>query len=223
MPSGLLNSHLSACPDCAAWYEAAARVTRLTRVAPAVAIPDLTARILSAGRLGRRARPGRPLVRVALALLGVAQVVLAVPALALGADDLHPPLHVAHETGAWNVALAVAFLAAALRPRYAAGLLPLLAAFVAVLVAASLPDVTAGDVPMVRLAEHLPVVVALLLVTVLGRPGRRTPVPPRRGRSTGRPVQPGADQGEVGWPSGSDGPVDRPAAAEGRLSRGYVA
>jgi hypothetical protein len=192
-------------------------------VAPAAPIPDLTGQILVAGGVGRRARPGRLLVRVALALLAVAQAVLAVPALALGADGLHPPLHVAHESGAWNVALAVAFLAAALRPRYAAGLLPLLAAFVAVLVAASLPDVTTGEVPVARLAGHLPVVLALLLVTVLGRAGRRTPVPPQRGRSTGGPVRSGRDPGEVGWPSGSDGPVDRPAAAEGRLPRGYVA
>jgi predicted anti-sigma-YlaC factor YlaD len=223
MPAAALDAHLSACPDCATWYEAAARVTRLARVTPAEPIPDLTARILAAaGPTGQRRRPGHLVARLALAVLGLAQAGLAVPALALGADDLHPPLHVAHESGAWNLALAVAFLAAAVRPRYTAGLLPLLAAFVAVLAAASVPDIAAGEASGARLAAHLPAVVALLLVTVLAHPGRRPLLPPRRGRSTGWPAGADGDPVQAGWPSSSDGPADHPAAAEGRLSKGRL-
>src|SRR5205823_2901956 len=122
MPPAAIDAHLAACPACATWYEAAVRVTRLIRLSPAAPVPDLSTRILAA------AGPVRPprrralwLLRVALALLGLVQLALAVPAVVLGLDGLHPPMHVAHESGAWNVALAAAFLAAAVRPRYATG------------------------------------------------------------------------------------------------------
>jgi len=225
MPSSAVESHLAACPDCAAWYETAARVTRRARVRLAAPVPDLTARILAvAGPVRRPRRYGLAVGRVALALLGLAQGVLATPALALGADALHPPTHIAHESGAWNLALAVAFLAAAVRPRYAAGLVPLLAAFVAVLAGVSVQDVAMGHVPAARLAAHLPVVVALLLVAALGRAARRPLVPPEGGRSAGSEEGTGGDGAGSGEaPSTWERAGDRPAAAEGRAARGWVA
>jgi predicted anti-sigma-YlaC factor YlaD len=185
-------------------------VTRLARVAPAAAIPDLGAQILAAAGWARPRRYAVGAARVALVLLGLAQVALAAPALALGADGLHAPLHAAHESGAWNLALAVAFLAAAVRPRYAAGLLPLLGAFVAVLVVVGLPDLAAGAVPLARLAGHLPAVAALLLVAVLARAARRPRVPPRRGRSV-------AGDGVVG-----DGVVGDGVVGDGVVGDGVV-
>ncbi len=223
MPASAVDSHLTGCPDCAAWYAAAVQVTRLARVAPAAPIPDLSATILAAtGPIGRPRRYAVTMTRVALALVGLAQCVLAVPALALGSDALHPPMHVAHESGAWNLGLAVAFLTAAARPRFAAGLLPLLAAFVAGLAAVSLPDVAMGDVPAARLAAHLPAVAALVLVAALARAVRGPRVPPRRGRSAGGGSPPAR------WPSSWDGAAHGPAAvdglaSDGRAARGQVA
>jgi len=218
---GAVDAHLAACPACATWYEAAARVTRLVRLSPAAPVPDLTARILAAaGPLRPPRRRTLWVLRVALAVLGLVQLGLAVPALVLGLDGLHPPMHVAHESGAWNVALAGAFLAAAMRPRYAAGMLPLLGVYVAVLVGVSLQDIAMGDVTAPRLARHAPVLVALLLVAAVNRAAGRPPVPPRRDRSTadGGSVAAGADPAAGGPPSGWDGPADPPSAAEGRAS-----
>ena len=56
------------------------------------------------------------------------------------------PVHVAHETGAWNLAVAAAFLAVAAAPRLAAGGLPFLATFAALLVPVTLADLAAGHV-----------------------------------------------------------------------------
>jgi predicted anti-sigma-YlaC factor YlaD len=223
MPPAVVDAHLATCSACATWYEAAARVTRLIRLSPAAPVPDLSTRILAA------AGPVRPprhrmlwVMRVALAVLGLVQLALATPAAVLGLDGLHPPMHVAHESGAWNVALAAAFLAAALRPRYAAGLLPLLGVYVVVLAGVSLQDIAMGDVPGIRLAEHAPVLAALLVVAAVNRAGRRPRVPPRRGRSTadGGSGTTEADPGIGGWTEYDwDGPAEPPAAAEGRADQ----
>ncbi|HVQ92149.1 MAG TPA: zf-HC2 domain-containing protein [Mycobacteriales bacterium] len=195
LPDGALDRHLSTCAGCTAWAAAATRATRLVRLAPAPDVPDLSARILAAagvdesGRrpvpVGRRAGLSRWLgrrvtggLRVALALVGLAQAAIGWPALALGMDTMQAPMHVAHESGAWNLALAVALLVVARRPRYAPGLLPLLAAFVAVLTVVTLPDVVAGYVPASRLAGHLLFVGALALVALLSRQVRRPELSP---------------------------------------------
>jgi hypothetical protein len=117
-------------------------------------------------------------VRIALAAVATVQAAIGWPALALGMGTMQAPEHVAHESGAWNVALAVALLAVARRPRYATGLLPLLAAFVVVLTVVSLPDVVAGYVPSGRIEAHLLLVGALALVAALARQMRRPELPP---------------------------------------------
>jgi predicted anti-sigma-YlaC factor YlaD len=193
MPAGELDQHLTGCPACTSWSAAAIRVTRLVRLAPAPDVPDLSAQILSAQLLpagstpvgsGPARRRGwlPPAVRIALAVVATIQAAIGWPALALGMDTMHAPEHVAHESGAWNVALAVALLAVARRPRYAAGLLPLLAAFVVVLTVVSLPDVIAGYVPSGRIAAHLLLVGALALVAALARQLPRPEMPPVGGR-----------------------------------------
>src|SRR5215211_1597017 len=129
--AGVLAEHVRACPACASWRDSATRVTRLARVVPVDRVPDLTDRILgsvgiAAGGPSRSASRRRTgiMLRVALAAVGLSQAAVGWPAVALGVDTMQPPMHVAHETGAWNVALAVAFLAVARRRRYATGLLP---------------------------------------------------------------------------------------------------
>lgn len=48
LPAGELDAHLGACPGCAAWARQAELVTRRARLAPAPAVPDLTATVLAA-------------------------------------------------------------------------------------------------------------------------------------------------------------------------------
>jgi hypothetical protein len=167
-------------------------------------------------------RRGWPMtmLRVALAAVAVGQAIVAWPALALGADTMEAPTHVAHESGAWNVALAVALLAVARRPRYSVGLLPLLAAFVAVLAVVSLPDLAAGHVPGGRLASHLLLVGALALVAALARQ-LRSETPPLGGRGQTVPewAAAGADPGygaDPGSGGASVGPRRQPAVGESR-------
>jgi predicted anti-sigma-YlaC factor YlaD len=79
----------------------------------------------------------------------------------------------AHETGAWNLALAVAFLAVAAAPRLAAGALPFLGTFTALLVTVTLADLRAGHVPADRAAVHLLLIAGLALVATIAWRGRR--------------------------------------------------
>ena len=113
MPEAALDQHLSACAACARWAEAAALVTRRARLAAAPQVPDLTAAVLAAlprelpgAGAAARSRLADTAVRLALLVVAAAQAGLAWPALASGAAAMSAPVHVAHETGAWNLAVA---------------------------------------------------------------------------------------------------------------------
>jgi predicted anti-sigma-YlaC factor YlaD len=190
LPDAELDAHLAGCAGCAGWYASAERVTRLARIAPAEAVPDLSAAVLAAvGPPRRRIRPGELLVRGGLGLLAAGQLVLAWPSLA-GHDVMAHSLHSSHETGAWNLALAVAVGWIAVRPRHAAGLLPLLAAFAAVVTATSVADLRAGLVDATRVSTHVLVWCAVALLAVLLWV-RREPRPSLGGRGGGiRPADP---------------------------------
>lgn len=181
-----IDAHVAGCAGCEAWRADATAMHRLTRLAPAQHVPDLTATVLAAVARQRRQPSFTALVaRAGLAAVALAQAVLAVPALIAAQDSLDAPTHVAHESGAWNAAVAIGFLAVVLRPRLAAGLLPLLAAFVAILVAVTVPDLAAGHVDADRVLAHLLMlagVVLLTVLTVLDRPrgGSGTPAGGRR-------------------------------------------
>ncbi|MCV2490806.1 zf-HC2 domain-containing protein [Geodermatophilus sp. YIM 151500] len=185
IPAADLDGHLAACPGCAAWAEAAAALTRRARLAPAPAVPDLTARVLGAlprqlpgARAAARSRLVTAGLRLALLAVGVAQAGLAWPALTSGAGSMSAPVHLAHETGAWNAALAVAFLAVAAVPRWAAGSLPFLGAFSVLLAAHTVADLAAGHVHAERALVHLLLLVGVLLVSLVAwrrrRPRERT-------------------------------------------------
>jgi len=83
------------------------------------------------------------------------------------------PVHVAHETGAWNLGLAVAFLACAAAPRLAAGALPFLATFTAVLTVVTVTDLGAGHVHADRAVGHLLLLAGLVVTAALAWRGRR--------------------------------------------------
>ncbi|HTZ44187.1 MAG TPA: zf-HC2 domain-containing protein [Jatrophihabitans sp.] len=172
-----LEHHLAACPDCAGWLAAAERAGRGLRIS-GVTPPDLSTRILDqvvlpAARLNRR----RWTVRAGLAVLGVVQWALALPAL-FGQNVGMPAMsvHAAHESAAWNLAMGASFLAVAVRPARSVGTLPILATFVGVLSVLSVPDLLAGAVGASRLASHAGVLAGLVLVAALSR-SERLPAP----------------------------------------------
>ncbi|MGY1885169.1 zf-HC2 domain-containing protein [Blastococcus sp. SYSU DS0753] len=180
MPADELDAHLATCRGCAAWAAAAERVTRRARLAPAPSVPDLTASVLSAlprelpgARAAARARLADTAVRLALLAVGVAQATLAWPVLASGAGAMSAPVHMARESGAWNLALAAAFLAVAAGPRLAAGGLPFLGSFVALLLPVTVADLQAGHVHTDRALAHLLLVAGTALVATVAWRGRR--------------------------------------------------
>lgn len=168
--------HVEDCAACAAWCDATAALARRSRVRAADPVPDLAADILA------RVHPTRPgkgdWVRNLLAVVGLTQLVLALPALVLG-DESTAPVHTARHLGAMTVALAIGFLYCAWRPERAYGMVPVAAAMAAALVATAFLDVVRGDTPAVGESTHLLEMAGFALVWALaGTPG----LPRRRGR-----------------------------------------
>jgi predicted anti-sigma-YlaC factor YlaD len=179
LSAAVLDHHLTTCVDCARWLEEATRLTRVSRLS-GTEMPDLADRILAGAALpARRVLRRRRLLRLALVVVGAAQIGIAMPSLFGSSIDMAMSMHAAHETAAWNVAIGAAFLATALRPQRAGGLLPALAVFVGVLTALSIRAVASGAVAAGRLATHLGIVAGLVLVYALARAERALP-PERR-------------------------------------------
>ncbi|GAB2468890.1 hypothetical protein GCM10027265_17450 [Jatrophihabitans fulvus] len=175
MSPSVLDSHLSSCSDCARWAEDAAVVTRQARL-DVTPVPDLSDVITAGIALpARRVLRRRHWLRVLLGVIGVAQLAIGLPA--IFGDELGMAMssHGAHEGAAWNLAIGVAFLAAASVPRRATGLVPLLATFTVVLMALSIHDVAAGVVTVGRIATHAAVVAGLLVLLLLDRAERALP------------------------------------------------
>jgi predicted anti-sigma-YlaC factor YlaD len=173
-----VEDHLAGCPACTAWEQEAAALHRSVRVRPAERVPDLTAAILAA-HLG--AEPTwRQWPRYALLAIGLTHLVLAVPGLVLGSEP-HATVHIAHELGAWDVALAVGLLVAAWQPRRAAGLLPMALALGIALAFTGTLDVAAGRAAAAGEAHHLLDLAGVVLLWCLARPDG-TPLLPLVGR-----------------------------------------
>ena len=167
------DAHLASCAECRAWLTGAERLRRAMLLRPAPPVPDLTAAILERTPAPSGERWGR---RIALAVVAIAQLGLAFAQL-LG--TAHGGIHLGHESGAWNLAVGIGLLTAALLPRTAGGQLPLLTGFVGVLLVLSAGDLAAGQVTLSRLSTHLLVVLglALLYAVHLGHRDRGTPLP----------------------------------------------
>ncbi len=178
MSATVLDQHLAGCPDCARWAEEATRLTRQARLS-ATAVPDLAEQITAGVVLPvRRVLRRRLLLRLALAVVAAVQLAIAIPAVSGAGLGMPMAEHAAHEGAAWNIAIGVAFIAAALAPRRAAGLVPLLATFIVVLTALSIHDLAAGTVTADRILTHLAALVGLLLLLAIDRAERA--LPPRR-------------------------------------------
>ncbi|WP_167455212.1 zf-HC2 domain-containing protein [Amycolatopsis kentuckyensis] len=167
------DEHLASCAECRAWLTGAERLRRAMLLRPAPPVPDLTAAILERTPAPSGERWGR---RIALAAVAIAQLGLAFAEL-LG--TAHGGVHLGHETGAWNLAVGIGLLTAALLPRTAGGQLPLLTGFVGVLLVFSAGDLAAGQVTLSRLSTHLLVVLGLALLYAVhrGHRDRGAPLP----------------------------------------------
>ena len=147
-------------------------------------MPDLTAAVLTAlprqlpgGAAAARARLTTSALRLALLAVGVAQALMAWPALVTGSAAMSAPVHMAHETGAWNLAAGAAFAAVALAPRLAAGTLPFLGTFAVLLTVLTARDLGAGHVHADRAVAHLLLLAGVTLVAATAWRGRRRPLP----------------------------------------------
>ena len=190
-PSAILR-HLAGCRDCADWQRKWQAVAGHFRIAPADLVPDLTDQIVLAvqadetgQRVGqrrwrmphRRSLSGQSTqwqLRVALAVLGLAQLALGAPILLSGHDHAAPQ-HIAHELGSFAVALSVAFLAAAARPRLASGTVPVVGVTVAFLTLTAASDLGAGQAQLHDELPHLLLLIGfLLLCRLAGSPADGT-------------------------------------------------
>jgi predicted anti-sigma-YlaC factor YlaD len=190
VPESAVQAHLRACAGCRSWYADAGRMSRLVRLAPAEPMPDLAPAVLAAaGPIRPPASRFAAAARAALVAVALVQALLAWPGTLTGQDGLASG-HVAHEVGAWNLALAVAFLAAASRPRTAEALITPVAVFVAVLGVAAVADGVAGTLQASRFAVHLLVAAGLALLVAVSRTQ-----PPQPELSPGNGSRPGSRTG----------------------------
>jgi peptidoglycan/LPS O-acetylase OafA/YrhL len=104
------------------------------------------------------------LVRAGLAVVAMAQFVIIIPALVLGHGGIGVPAHAARELGAFNLALAVGFAAAALRQAHARGMRPLVGAATVCLIALSVIDTANGQTTLLAEVPHVIAVIGLVLL-----------------------------------------------------------
>ena len=173
-------AHLADCPDCRRWQDRAVRANRIARSAVPAAPVGLNESLLAALGGRRWSRWTLP-VRILLGLVGWGIAAYAVPALVYGVDAEAPP-HVAHEMGSLNVAIGLALVYVAFRPKHLGGVLPLFSVVVGLLLFTAGDDLFSGHTTPLREAPHALVAVGLVLLLVLNRLSRAssTPRPPDR-------------------------------------------
>ncbi len=168
-----LDGHLAGCPDCRTWSRAAEQLTRAVRMR-SVTVPDLTAPILAAvaaeradaARAARRQAEGqRQILRVALGVTAVIQVLLALPVLFAGGGELHT----GREAASFDIALAVGFALAAWRPDRARAFVPVAFVLAACLITTSAFDVAEGVTALAHEIGHAAALVQAGLLWALSR------------------------------------------------------
>jgi predicted anti-sigma-YlaC factor YlaD len=162
-----IDRHLRRCPHCRDFAIAA---EHLTVTSLREDMPDLAPRVVAAARANGAVMPlWLSPVRVALVLVALAQLGLAVPALLWGTDE-GAPIHIAHEAGVWDLALAVGFLFAAWRPLRAVGMLPFVATLSAGLMLTAVIDLVNGHAVALTETTHLLELAGAALLWILVAP-----------------------------------------------------
>jgi predicted anti-sigma-YlaC factor YlaD len=173
-----VRAHVAGCPACQAWQRSAEEVTRTMRV-QSVAVPDLTAQVLAAVAADPAASAGnaaaaraaavhsrRQVLRLALAVSALAQLLLGLPLLFGGSGET---LHVSREMASFDVAIAVGYLFAAWKPARASALVPVAVALSVCLLFTSTLDVANNGVLVAHEVGHLLAVLQAGLLWALGR------------------------------------------------------
>ncbi|MFD0204367.1 MULTISPECIES: zf-HC2 domain-containing protein [Saccharothrix] len=176
VPAAETDAHLARCPACTRWQASAQALTRTIRVRPVEPEPDLVDAVLAAAPPRHTAlKPRLALAAVAIVQLwlGLAQLLAG----ATGGQSGHGTTHLFNEGAAWNLALGIGLMVAAVHAHRAAGLLPTLGGFVTVLVAFSVNDLLAGTATATRVVSHLPLVAGLALLYLVARAHRGQPTP----------------------------------------------
>ncbi|MBS1690923.1 MAG: DUF2275 domain-containing protein [Actinobacteria bacterium] len=180
VPSARVDEHVRGCAQCAAWFalaqDQALQLRSLVRGAtPGPADPGAPADPDPARPVGNPHRGPR----ATLAAVGLIQLALAVAqaagvdfGLVAGHHGAATGAHLLNESTAWSAALGLAGLAAALRPRLAAGLACVAGAYAVVLACYVAADAVAGQVTTARMISHLPVL-ALAAAALLVWRGER--------------------------------------------------
>jgi predicted anti-sigma-YlaC factor YlaD len=173
LPEAEVDRHLRECGACRGWQDEAARLRRsMVRRAPVV--PDLTAAILATAPHPAREKWA---ARTALAIVGLLQSGLAFAEFLAPGGHGGGGVHLGNESAAWNLALGVGLLWAALRPGAAGAQLPLFGGFALVLGVVSVADLSGGQVGAGRLLTHVFLLIGLVLMVVVHREHRRRPAP----------------------------------------------
>jgi predicted anti-sigma-YlaC factor YlaD len=170
-----LERHLAGCAGCRRWREDAHEVTRRIRLLPA-AVPAASQGLLDTAAAATRRwtwPETATLTRIALVLVAFGQIALTVPALIFG-NDHAAPIHIAHEMGSFDLALAVGFLVAAWRPSRARGMSAIVGVAALVLILTAVIDLAAGRTSPGDEAPHLLALAGWLL---LRRISAFTPAP----------------------------------------------
>jgi predicted anti-sigma-YlaC factor YlaD len=212
----VLDDHLASCAACRGWQQRAHAMTRRARLGGAFLDHDLAPLVLAAVPAPAARSRRRALQRGALLVLALAQLAIAAPMLILGHDH-EAGVHAAHELGSFNLALAVAFAAGAVRPRLSAGLAWPCAIAAAGLVVTALADLFSGQALGTDEAMHLVAVAGAALLAWQSRlPDVRSAAPAVRGSSDGysRP----ASAGEAGALERDSVPPGPPGGNAARLT-----
>lgn len=173
-----LRAHVAGCAGCAGFEHSLAPLAGVARRSaaplpgrPPAALTGLTAR----GRV-----VARTALRLGVAALAMVELVSAV----IEMLDSHD--HEAHESSSFTVALCVALVYAALRPRVAGTYVPVLASASALLLVTSAEDLDHGAIGLLHELPHLGLVLGTVLLWLLAAEDSGRPMPrlrPRRALS----------------------------------------
>jgi len=176
--SPAVHAHLARCAACAEFLDGLDRLDVAVRGALVAPPTDPLQRLVPA--VTRRGRYGAAALRLGIGALSVVEFLTAI------VEMLHSHDHESHESSSFTVALSVALLYAAVRPRLAAGYVPVLASASVLLLVTSVADVEDGAVHLGHELPHLGLVVATLLLWLLAAHEQGRPLRPARRRQAAR-------------------------------------
>lgn len=188
-----VDQHLDGCVPCQSWLRAAEAITRQSRIASAPDLDPLLTDVLDAVRVAADRRRWQWLsTRLVICLIALAQLTIAIPVLIFG-HDRDAPLHVSHEMGSWDTALALGLLLAVRRPSRAEGMSVLIGIGALLLVTTAFVDLVAGRTTVSDEAPHLLCVAGWLLLHRLARL-HAAEQPGPAGAEVARPAEPSYDR-----------------------------